>query len=215
MDVAVALLRCDEIKYKISANQLGTERAIFLPKPPECRMDKQLPRNLDRFERLSSYGSAPRVRHNPHQILILYAERKRGLCGVAVPGYRQGVKLTGVVATWGPSGNYELSLRPIAIASCRLASLVGCLVVCSWIYIPQHCSCNATLSESDARSLHLPPSLAMILLSLPFSLSYAVLRARRSKSRLSLGLTNNALSDTALVLVRLLIIFGPALSAPA
>lgn len=62
-------------------------------------MNKQLPRNLDRFERLSSYGGVPRVRHNPRRILILYAERKRGLCGVAVPGYRQGVKLTGVVAT--------------------------------------------------------------------------------------------------------------------
>jgi len=58
-------------------------------------MRKQLPRNLDYFERLSSYGGVPRVQHNPRQILILYAERKRGLCGIAVPGYRQGVKLTG------------------------------------------------------------------------------------------------------------------------
>jgi len=60
-------------------------------------MNKRLQRN--HFERLSSYGGVPRVRHNPSQILILYAERKRGLCGVAVARYWQGVKLTGVVAT--------------------------------------------------------------------------------------------------------------------
>lgn len=175
-------------------------------------MSKEMPRNLDRFERLSSYG-VPRVRHNPRQILILYAERKRGLCGVAVPGYRQGVKLTGVVATWGPSGNYELSLRPIAIAGCTLASLVGCPVVCSWIYIPQHCSCSATLSARCSLS----PSSSLSHCDLPPTLSRYpdVSYVQRSKSWLSLGLTNNALSDTALVLVRLLIIFGPALSAPA
>jgi len=68
-------------------------------------------------------------------------------------------------------------------------------------------------SRPDAHSLRLHPSSTMILPSispLP-NVSYV----QRSKSRLSLGLTNNALSDTALVLVRLLIIFGPALSAPA
>lgn len=46
-----------------------------------------MPRNLDHLEGLSSYDGAPRVQHNPRQILILYAERKRGLCGVAVPEY--------------------------------------------------------------------------------------------------------------------------------
>lgn len=72
---------------KTPTSRLETGRAVFFSKPPERRMSKEMPRNLDHFERLSSYG-VPRVRHNPRQILILYAERKRGLCGAAVPGYR-------------------------------------------------------------------------------------------------------------------------------
>jgi len=95
------LHRRDKIKQNTGGlAEQGQGRAVFFPKfNAERRMNKRLQRNLDRFERLSSYGGVPRVRHNSSQILILYAERKRGLCGVAVARYWQGVKLTGVVAT--------------------------------------------------------------------------------------------------------------------